>query len=89
MTLAELLTHWKGILGSIAAVLVVLLQVIQVLLSTGIEQTLDTKTAVLQANADKLRQLVGENGEVSKSNGALLAQIHDEIHRMEQDLAKK
>jgi len=38
-----LLENWKGTLGSIAAILVVILQIIQLLLSTEIEDTVGRK----------------------------------------------
>ena len=81
--------NWKGILTGVGGALVVILQIIQVIIGNHIETTLETKTDTLAANGDKLRQLLAQNGSVSRSNTELIKSLHDEIHRIEQEMAAK
>ena len=84
-----LAVNWKGILTGVGGALVVILQIIQVIIGNHIETTLETKTDTLAANGDKLRQLLAQNGSVSRSNTELIKSLHDEIHRIEQEMAAK
>jgi outer membrane murein-binding lipoprotein Lpp len=63
------LAYWRGILTTVAAVLLLILQLIQVVLSSDIVASLGAKT-------DKLAQLV--NG-----NGAKLDQLESQLQALE------
>lgn len=82
MNLMEIIAYWKTILGTVAAILVVLLQVIQVLLSTGIENELAQKTQAIVAKASALDELIDKNRSAIDSNNALIeknSKRHDDI----------
>lgn len=84
INVAALFDNWKGILGSAAAGLVVILQIGQLLLSTTIEHTLDKKIELLRAKTDALSTLINANGDISKGNRILL---EDNRKRAEEALA--
>ena len=96
MNLSEILASWKSVLGSIAAILVVVLQVIQLLTSIEIEHTLEHTAGVLEAKtesiesaADKLRVLINSNLDNSRANSASLKSLHDEIAKVLEVEGKK
>ena len=81
-----MLSNWKEILGSIAAGLVVLLQIINIFLSNDIDHTLTAKAAEVQQKAELLQKLVNQNVSltsegttVSKSNGEALKTLKSDI----------
>lgn len=90
------LARWKEILGSIAAVLVVLLQIINVFLGqanlthvTSLETTIDQQVTYIQQRTDALLRSMQQNGQISQGNRDILQALHDEIHKLEEEMAKK
>lgn len=78
--------NWKGVLGSAAAGLVVILQLVQVLLSIGIENVIDNKTEQLRVKTDALSVLLNVNGEISRGNRALLEDNRARILAIEKEI---
>lgn len=84
MELPAWVVNWKALLGSLAAVLVLVLQILQLLLSSNIEHTLDNKTAALQQKTDAITNTLSGHKEVSLENHELIIenrQRFDEIAR--------
>lgn len=94
----EVLAHWKGILASIAGILVVALQIIQLLISGQIEtrvennsariedntHRIDQKAETLQEKSDTLNTVLAAHGQITRENRALLVELHNELHALEE-----
>ena len=79
-SLEKLLEHWKAILTSIGAILLISLQVVNVLLTTLGHETLDSlldkKTTSIETKADIISKLVDQNG-------TRIAEIRKELDELE------
>jgi len=95
MSFVDQIVKWKTAAGAIVGVVILILQIINVLLSSDIESTLYRKAndlytksvqigAILEAGegkTDKLTTLVQSNSRQSQENGAKLATINEQVAR--------
>ena len=83
--ISSLLERWKGTLASIAALLLIILQIINMLLTSFGHDTLDSllakKTASIETKADILANLVGQNGTRVEEIKRELDKIEGQLHK--------
>lgn len=77
MSTADILNKWKEILVTIAGILVVALQIINVILSNDIEHTMSQKSELMEQKAAGIQTLV-------ERNRADLEALHNELHAHDQ-----
>jgi len=80
--------NWKAILGSVAGVLVIILQLINVILSSDIDSTLLQKTDLLQQNAARLQENAKNLQSIVDSKAAFFEDRANGIERKLDDTEK-
>lgn len=78
--------NWKGALGSIAAVLIVLLQIVQVLMSSEIDTTLAQKTVELRAKADSINTMLQTHSQQTAGNTKRIDAVLQQITALQGEL---
>jgi len=72
---------WKGTLASVAGVLVLILQVINVLLSNDIDSSIGRKAVLMEEKAAQLQSLVNAKNEVQQERLNSIKEKLDEAEK--------
>lgn len=78
--------NWRSILGSLAAALVVILQIIQILIGSHIDGVLTEKAQIMQEKGQELVSQLAAHGKVTLDNSARLEALKVEVARLEQEI---
>jgi len=82
----EQIAKWKGLAASGIAALLVILQIVQIFLSSEIDSSLNTKISEIRGKTEAVNALLKTNGAISSGNAERTTAILKSLSDLEKEL---